>query len=255
MNFFENVNTLEYDKYYKGHSNFSELLYREGKLTNNSHVLEIGVGTGNESLSLLKLMNKKSIKIKLYGIDKSKTMLDICKWKLGKNIKLIKADAEKKLPLNEKFNLIYLAFVYHLINNKERLFKECYRLLKDNGTLIIFTSSYTDLKQHVLNKYFPSKFLEDSKRYLSELQIRELFKKTGFKNFRKEILLRDINTKIDNIFLEGIKKGISNSVIQIIKRKHPSEFERGIDLINKDIHKGKIFSIYKTVYIVNKVID
>jgi hypothetical protein len=74
----------------------------------------------------------------------------------------------------------------------------------------------------------------------------------GFYNFKKRRLLRDHNLKVDNNFLDGVRRGVSNSVIQIIKQNNPVEYRAGIRLMKEGLSKNKRYDVYKTVYILSK---
>jgi ubiquinone/menaquinone biosynthesis C-methylase UbiE len=251
MEFFDNRNSLGYDKYYRGHTNFSKILL-DLCAEETPRILEIGIGTGNEAENLINLLEGRGSKFQFYGLDKSKILLKICRKKLGSKVTLIETDAEKRLSFTQKFNLIYLAFVYHLISNKQGLFQECHRLLKPNGKLVIYSSSHYDLKQHILNKYFPSKLGIDSKRYLSDAELKKILLDSGFQNFKKKRIIRDRKLSIDEKFLEGVRSGVSNSVVQIIRNNSPEEYKKGIQLLKEDLSKRETYDVYKTIYLVSK---
>lgn len=98
----------------------------------NGNLLDIGCGEGHSTVSLV------GGKRKVIGLDISSSLLYILKKKCS-SIMLVAGDAEH-IPFKEKsFDVIVMAEVLeHLLNPSDAL-KECKRLLRKGGVLVITT--------------------------------------------------------------------------------------------------------------------
>ena len=171
------------------------------KLDNNpKNILDIATGTGDFAISAAKYT-----KAQITGIDISQRMLDIgikkiTEKKLGKRIKLQKADSEN-LPFNDNsFDAITAGFG---VRNFEDIFKglsEMYRVLENNGIIAILEPSIPNrfpLRQ-IYNLYFQNllptigswiskdknayKYLPDSvKEFPSNNEFIKILQNQGFK--------------------------------------------------------------------------
>lgn len=100
-----------------------------------TRILDIGCGTGYISNEIKKIYPKSTI----YGIDISLKALHIGKKKY-KNINFKRADAEKKFSFkNKSFDLIISGEHIEHLKDPDTYLTEIYRILKDDGTLIITT--------------------------------------------------------------------------------------------------------------------
>lgn len=101
-------------------------------------LLDLGIGTGLAS----SLFHKAGLKI--YGLDNSKEMLNICRNKnLAYDLKLF--DLKKStIPYdNQLFDQVIAVGVFHFFKDLERFFKESHRILKEQG-IFSFTVKDSD---------------------------------------------------------------------------------------------------------------
>lgn len=101
-----------------------------------SYVADIAAGTGINT----KLISKYCRKI--YAIEPNKDMLNECqKYCRGKeNIKYIEKTSEETGLLDESVNIITIAQAFQLLNS-EKTRKECQRILKKSGKVILVWNS------------------------------------------------------------------------------------------------------------------
>jgi predicted TPR repeat methyltransferase len=94
----------------------------------NEKLLDLGIGTGLASINFSK------IGLKIYGLDISEEMLNMCKAKsFTKELKKHNL-LENKIPYNDKyFNHIICSGVLHFISNLENIFSEVARIIIDGG--------------------------------------------------------------------------------------------------------------------------
>jgi len=103
-------------------------------------ILDFGCGVGNYTIPAAALVGEKGT---VYAVDKNKESLNelmLRAKKIGlKNIKRIDALEEIKLPLKNKFvDVVLLYDVFHLVESRERLLVELYRISKPEGLLSVF---------------------------------------------------------------------------------------------------------------------
>jgi len=131
-------------------------------------VLEIGCGFGI-------LLNKIPVTYKV-GIETNDIAINECNIK---QLKVVKADAEKKLPFkNKSFDVVIMNEVIEHLKNTELVLDECYRILTDKGRIIITTPAKSLF------------FNNSSTTHFSEMTINELkklVKKHKFKVVSHEV--------------------------------------------------------------------
>lgn len=143
--------------------------YRKGR------VLDVGCGSYPYFLINTEFKEK-------YGLDPSLSKLKI------ENLKLKKMDVTKnKLPFkNDFFDTVTMLAVFEHIDNEKLIFvlKECRRVLKNGGVLIITTpSSWSDKLLHrmALVGLISSEEIHEHKTHHSKATIEEIIDKSGFK--------------------------------------------------------------------------
>ncbi len=97
--------------------------------------LELGAGNGNFTIKLSKIFKNLTV---VEGSSKSINKLKKIKFV---NINLIQGDLEnlQKLPIKQKFDNIFLIHTFEHINERKKLLKNIYKILKKNGKFFIVT--------------------------------------------------------------------------------------------------------------------
>jgi len=103
-------------------------------------VLDFGCGSGTYTIPAANLVGGEG---RVYALDINSSFLDRMKERAKQegleNIVRIDASKEGEIPLeNETIDVILLIDVLHLIENKEALFDEAYRILKGGGSIIVY---------------------------------------------------------------------------------------------------------------------
>ena len=98
-----------------------------------ANALDVGCGTGQSTVAL------RTIADSVIGVDASPEMLSVAA--PGDNIRYLPAPAEQ-IPLpNAVFDLITVSLAFHWFD-RPRFFSEAYRLLRDNGWLVIYNNAF-----------------------------------------------------------------------------------------------------------------
>lgn len=122
------------------------LKFLQPYIKDNFNILDIACGTG----IFLKKISKKNNSTKLFGIDNSKKMISVAN-KIPSNITFKVADAES-LPFDDNsFDLITVIDAFYYFQNKEKVLKECFRILKPNCQLFIFYPAADILPKFIFN--------------------------------------------------------------------------------------------------------
>ena len=96
-------------------------------------LLDVGCGTGNT----ITLLNDQFPNKKYTGMDLSENMIKVAKKKNISNALFMTGDAENMPFKDNEFDVIVCKESFHHYPNVEKFFKECYRILKKRGRLII----------------------------------------------------------------------------------------------------------------------
>ena len=125
---------------FKYHSKWKKEIALIAKEDNPKVILDIATGTGDIAINLSKLKDSQII-----GVDISEKMLDVAGDKIRKmninNITLELSKAEKLKYRNNFFDLISIGYGVRNFEDLINGLKESYRVLKENGKLIILETS------------------------------------------------------------------------------------------------------------------
>ena len=175
----------EYDSY--GHDIIFGMCFEFVK--SNETLLDIGIGTGLASINFSK------IGLKIYGIDASQEMLNICKSKSFAHQLLLHSISDFPVPFdNSFFNHVICCGVLHFFNDLTGLFGEVKRLIRKNG-IFAFTISPSNLLK---NDEDYKDFIESPTGWgisiwkHSQEYINNLFKNNGLEVIKEQrVLLKD----------------------------------------------------------------
>lgn len=114
----------------------TDFVIKQTLLNNPEVIIDIGAGTGFFSIPFAKKFNACSI----YACDISDIMLNWMKENIvnqHKNIIPTKMD-ENKVSLEDNIaDFLFMVNLHHELESPEKMLKECYRLLKSEGTIAI----------------------------------------------------------------------------------------------------------------------
>ena len=154
-------------------------------IKHGENYLDLACGSGNYSILFANLIDN----IAIHAIDCSSAMLKIAtqknqsqniliKWKLG--------DAHKLCYKDNYFEGIFCVNAIHHFQNKNRVFKEAYRVLRKNGRFVVFTSTREQRKGYWINAYFPEAMKKSVEQLESKENIENLLYQSGFRNLEFE---------------------------------------------------------------------
>lgn len=132
----------ERNNYVVGKSDVGLILKKIATLRNLGNVLELGCGNGTFSKVLAN--NSGS----LLATDLSDEMVKVSKNQLKtfSNTRVEKADCFNLLFPDNSFDTVFMANLIHIISKPENAIKECKRVLKKNGSLIVISYTQKGMK-------------------------------------------------------------------------------------------------------------
>ncbi|MBZ9572102.1 class I SAM-dependent methyltransferase [Patescibacteria group bacterium] len=161
------------------------MLEREGK---NLRVLDAGCGDGTVSEVIVRSGYQ------VWGID---TNPEVLKEAQKRGVKIFEGELEKELPFeNESFDAVWCLRVLEHIYHTEHFLKECHRVLKQKGELIVTAQNMTSLTNRIRilfgayplwvapSENYPYKNhsrFADHMRCFTKSTLEEVLKKAGFK--------------------------------------------------------------------------
>ena len=214
-----------YDDYRVSHRNFCDYISLRSDINEKSILVDVGCGTGNETLAIFNRFGCKII-----GIDPSNEMLDKARVKTSL-ISWLNAPAEK-IPLADHFcNFITAFFSVHYFTNFEKVIREFYRLLKPSGKIFIFTLTHEQLMTIKEYEFFPTLLQIDCNKFQDLNFLESSFKTNGF------------NTRLESVFYQDIP--IDNNYIEMVKSRYRVSFNKisdieifsGIELIKNELDR------------------
>jgi ubiquinone/menaquinone biosynthesis C-methylase UbiE len=120
---------------------------------------------------------------------------------------------------------VFMACLYHLVDNKGCLLSEVYRSLLSGGNLFIVTVSEVQLKRRFLNRYFPSIEHIDLARYGTIADLNKLARSAGFQSVEtRSIVLREEMPTDD--FFDVIRKKRWSSLHRISAKEYKEGLRR-----------------------------
>lgn len=171
----------EYVQHRRVHPEVLKGLMEGGQLNPNSHVLEVGCGTGNYSASIA-----QAVGCHCWGVEPSAGMLSQARAQCP-NIHWLAGRAEKLDLPDQSFNLVFSVDVIHHVANRLAYFREAYRVLQPGGRFCTVTDSTEIIRQRrPLSVYFPETVAVDIGRYPSLAELRGMLVETGFTQLQEQ---------------------------------------------------------------------
>lgn len=204
--------------------------------------LDIGCGTGNYTIALA---NKG---INFTGMDPSTLMLDVARSR-SEIVNFVKGHVENIPFPDESFAGVIATLTIHHWNDLKLAFKEICRVLKQNGKLVIFTSTPYQMHGYWLKHYFPG-MMQDSIIQMPSIEaIRESMSYLDLQivsienYFIKENLLDHflyVGKNRPELYLD---KELRNGISSFASLANANEIEFGLKKLEDDIREERFQEI------------
>jgi len=174
----------------------------------NIKILDVGVGNGKKIKAITSFLNKK---YELYGADIEEWGSYKKNRKLDFPYKVIQLNPYK-IPYSDKmFDCIFITLTLHHAENILDVIKECHRILKDDGYIILIehdvwtddTHMLVDLQHRIYASVYDEPLSGINATYYNFYEWDILFNKCGFKFIHGEHVQEDIahNLRYDMEFM------------------------------------------------------
>jgi ubiquinone/menaquinone biosynthesis C-methylase UbiE len=236
---------IDYNLTRKADRYLTERLYDLLNPDKSGLFLDIGCGTGNYTIEL----QKKGLNF--IGMDPSTEML-LKANKINNSINWRIGTAEKTDLEHESIDGIIAVLTIHHWSDLNIGFAELNRVLKNNGRIVIFTSTPIQMKGYWLNHYFP-KMVNDSIIQMPSFEkVKSAMNRVGFEILATEKYF--VKPDLQDHFLycgkerpelylnEEVRKGISS----FSALANQQEVEKGLMKLRKDIDTGKIKDVMQS---------
>ena len=171
-----------------------EAFLKDIGMRRDKFVLDFGCGSGTYAIPAAYVVGKRG---KVYVVDKNTEHLDKLMHRAGErgleNIERVYVLEEKKLPLsNECVDVVLLYDILHLVENRETLLAEIYRVSKPSGILTVYPKhhqthmkmSLEDIREEIESKGFLFKT-----KFFKILMHDDNLEEGHVLNFRKSVIM------------------------------------------------------------------
>ena len=217
--------TIDYDKVSKVYDQVREgnpemvlQLLEEVSLDDSSQVLDIGCGTGNNTILL-----SATVPAQIVGLDMSFGMLQKACEK-GSRIPLVQAPADSIPFASDTFDFVFMTEVLHHLPDIPLTLQEIYRILKPSGSLCIVTQAHKQIDNRMTSRFFPRTATVDKERYPDIDVIADQLNAAGFRKVNpKEYTYKPV--RLGSEYLEAIeKRGFS-----MLHKISEEEYKQGLE--------------------------
>ena len=208
-------------------------------LPKDGHILDVGCGTGNETVLLQALAGRP-----IWCCDRSMDMLRTAGAKLKNGRRAVLGDFEHLRAFRDrKFAYVFSSFTYHHAQSREQFFREMLRVLRPSGRFVLLCGTLEQEREKPLTPFSPSLERIDTQRYLPLEELVEIFWSSGFVGVEHKSVYFETRTT-DYEYLERIKKGKVDSSLSLVPRP---ELLKGIRAFEAQTRSPKVFDIYRAV--------
>jgi ubiquinone/menaquinone biosynthesis C-methylase UbiE len=217
-----------YDNVRVGNPEMVHQLLQGANINHKSLVLDVGCGTGNNTLLFAEATHAK-----VTGLDISYGMLEKAK-KKAEWIQLVQGIAGSLPFSNEVFQFAFMTEVLHHLPDISQALSEIFRVLELGGSICIVTQSHKQIDCRMTSRFFPASARVDKERYPDIDVIEENLTKTGFRGIVfKEYQFQP--TRLGKDYLETV----TNRGYSMLHKIGKDEYDRGLEDLRTAFAKGE----------------
>jgi ubiquinone/menaquinone biosynthesis C-methylase UbiE len=210
---------------------FGANFYPTGKL------LDLGCGTGNYATKL------STFPLEITGLDPSERMLDEARIKT-KMINWLVGTAEE-LPFEDAgFDAVLCMLTIHHWKDLQKGMVNVFRVLKNQGKLLLFTPTQEQMEQYWLNHYFPGMMAKSISEMPSYKTISDVCLDAGFRLIETEKYF--VHEGLEDLFLYSGKNNpflyfntqIRNGISSFANSRNSEQTLHGLKNLYSDLQTG-----------------
>lgn len=213
-----------YDSFRGGRGPYLELLVELAVSQGARRLLEVGAGTGNNTLAFHAAAPAAS----LFACDLSRGMIQRAREK-GAPGAWLRADAHHLPFVAQSFDFCFGCYMLHYIHDLNAFVGECQRVL-GAGCVAFVTASHEFIERHPMNRYFPSFAAVDKARFPSIDLLKDALAAAGFQGVcEKRMVVPQGPIGPDYL------KRVENRFISTFNLLSEDEFTTGLARLRADI--------------------
>ena len=220
-----------YDNVRMGDPEMVHHLLQNAVLQKESLVLDVGCGTGNNTVLFAEAAHANVI-----GLDLSFGMLTKANEK-SKKVPLVQASADAIPFADDTIRFAFMTEVIHHLPDPYRTVSEIYRALLHGGFLCIVTQSHAQIEGRMTSRFFPASADIDKKRYPDIGVIEKFLLRAGFSNMNS-IAYQFKKTKIGADYLETVE----NRGYSMLHKISQEDYEKGVQDLRDAFASGEELS-------------
>ncbi len=189
-----------------------------------STILDLGCGTGRFCNGLSNRFGAFVV-----GVEPSEKMLDQARGKPRGTLVHYQRGTAEAIPLvNRSVDLIFMSMSFHHFSDPEGAAKECRRVLRENGTIVVRTGTREQIPSYPYVPFFPS-----TRRMLEELlpdraRLRAVFESARFFCVDSQVVLQTI-AQTWEAYADKLAAGGDS----VLARLAETELSSGLDAVRR----------------------
>jgi SAM-dependent methyltransferase len=214
-----------------------------GEGTDHRRALEVGCGTGHWVRFL------RYAGVNVVGLDVSRGMLKVARTRLPDGC-LIRARAEALPCRTGSVDRMFCVNALHHFTDQTAFFSEARRVLvRGGGLLTVGLDPHAGRDRWWIYDYFPTALVEDRRRYLPAVTIRELMEASGFSRCETRVVQHlPAQMTVSEAVRRGFLDRTSTSQLMVISQ---AEYDAGVKRIhsaNTDATGAKVLRADLYIY-------
>ena len=206
-----------YDQVRTGDPEMVQQILNGISLSSHSLVLDVGCGTGNNTLLFTAATGAK-----VAGLDISFGMLGKAREKT-QHLPFIQAPADCLPLMDGSLDFVFMTEVIHHLPDIPKTLKEIYRVLDSEGFICIVTQSHAQIDNRQTSRFFPGTAQVDKERYPDIDEIEQMLLTAGF----AKVTPQEYNFKPVSLGDEFLKT-VSKRGFSMLHKISDAEFENGL---------------------------
>lgn len=217
-----------YDQVREGNPEMVTQLLEEVSLTESSIILDVGCGTGNNTLLLAAALPSK-----VAGLDISYGMLQKAHEKRS-GIPFVQAPADILPFASGSLDFVYMTEVLHHLPDMPRTYREIHRVLKESSPLCIVTQGHPQIEHRMTSRFFPGTAKVDKERYPDIDEIEFELKLAGYSKIKtKDYTYKPV--RLGPEYLDTIEKRGFSMLHKISKE----EYDKGLEDLRRAFQQNE----------------
>lgn len=182
------------------------LIRDRGRLKPGDWYLDLGCGTGRFTIP-----SAETISARMVGADLSAGMLSEAMSKPGADgVRWVRSHAEHPAFRSSVFQCVFMSLLIHHVDDRDRVLRECLRILRPGGVFLMRTSGHDDMLNTMpVYRFFPGAWEIDRNRLPEIGVLEDSMRRAGFSAVRHEKVRQQLVSSVEEYLDKNRRKNIS----------------------------------------------